>query len=54
MLDKDIVPVAYTPIARPGAVKKGDKMALKQKDWPDLRDNEYLQKLASKYNKTVV
>jgi hypothetical protein len=40
------------PVARPGAVEKGDTLA--PKDWPDMRENEYLITLAKKYNKTVV
>lgn len=48
----DILPIAYTPVAKPGAVEKGDAVA--PKDWPDLRNNEYLQSLAKKYNKSVV
>ena len=42
---KGIQPVGYSPVARPGA--GGD-------DWPDLRENEYLQGLGKKYGKTVV
>ena len=37
LLAKDIRPIAYTPVARPGAVEKGDKLT--PKDWPDLREN---------------
>jgi diketogulonate reductase-like aldo/keto reductase len=44
---KDIRPVAFTPVARPGAVGKGDQVT--PKDWPDLRDNEILKALAEKY-----
>lgn len=51
LLAKDILPIAFTPVARPGAVEKGD--TLTPPDWPDLRDNEYLQSLAAKYNKSV-
>ena len=41
---KDILPIAYTPVARPGAVEKGDALVLSvDKNWPDLRKNEYLQ-----------
>lgn len=47
----NILPIAYTPVARPGAVEKGD--ALVPKDWPDLRNNQYLQSLAAKYKKSV-
>jgi diketogulonate reductase-like aldo/keto reductase len=32
---KDIQPVAYTPVARPGAIEKGD--GLVPENWPDLR-----------------
>ena len=48
---KDIVPVGYTPVARPGAVEKGDVLA--PKDWPDLRNNAYLQEVGAKYGKSV-
>lgn len=48
---KDIQAVGFTPVARPGAVEKGD--ALVPKDWPDMRENKYLQELAAKYNKSV-
>ena len=51
-LAKDIRPVAYTPVARPGASEKGDTFA--GPNWPDLTKNAYLQELAAKYNKTVV
>ena len=44
MLSKNIVPVAYTPVARPGAVEKGDKLA--PSDWPDLTNDPYLQSVA--------
>lgn len=47
----NVQPVAYTPIARPAAVERGDKMA--PKDWPDLRNDPYLQGLANKYGKSV-
>ena len=49
---KNIVPIAYTPVARPGAASKNDPLA--PSDWPDLRNDAYLQSLAKKYNKTVV
>lgn len=49
---KDIRPVAYTPVARPGGVEKGDKLC--PPDWPDLRKDTYLQSLAEKYQKSVV
>jgi len=52
LLAKDIVPVAYTPIARPGGVEKGDKLC--PPDWPDLREDEYLKSVASKHSKSVV
>ena len=39
-------------MARPGAVEKGDQLC--PPDWPDLRNNVYLQELAAKYNKSVV
>ena len=52
LIAMDIVPVAYTPVARPGAVEKGDKLA--PLDWPDLRDDPLLQKIAEKYGKSVV
>lgn len=48
---KNILPVAYTPIARPGGFQKGDTMC--PPDWPDLREHPYLRELAGKYNKTV-
>jgi len=51
---KDILPIAFTPVARPGAVEKGDALVLSvDKNWPDLRKNEYLQELGAKYNKSV-
>ena len=37
---KDIVPIAFTPIARPGAFEKGDPFVTS--DWPDLRNDPYL------------
>eukprot|EP00355_Strombidium_rassoulzadegani_P006861 CAMPEP_0168615674 /NCGR_PEP_ID=MMETSP0449_2-20121227/4627_1 /TAXON_ID=1082188 /ORGANISM="Strombidium rassoulzadegani, Strain ras09" /LENGTH=281 /DNA_ID=CAMNT_0008656423 /DNA_START=34 /DNA_END=879 /DNA_ORIENTATION=+ len=52
LLAKNIIPVAYTPVARPGAVENGD--ALCPPDWPDLRKDEFLQGIAKKYNKSVV
>jgi D-xylose reductase len=48
----DIRPMAFTPVARPGAIEKGDQLV--PEGWPDLRDNVYLQELAKKYNKSVV
>lgn len=51
-LSVDVRPVAYTPVARPGGSQKGDKLC--GENWPDLRDNSYLQELAAKYNKSVV
>jgi len=50
-LAKDIRPIAYTPVARPGALEKGDNLV--PKDWPDMRDNELLKTIAAKYNKSV-
>ena len=47
-----IIPVAYTPVARPGGVERGDKLC--PPDWPDLRKDPFLQKLGKKYKKTVV
>jgi len=38
--DMDILPVAYTPIARPGGHKRGDSMC--NENWPDLRENPIL------------
>ena len=52
MLSKNIVPVAYTPVARPGGVEKKDPLC--PPDWPDLRDEPYLQSVAQKYGKSVV
>lgn len=52
LLAKGILPIGYTPVAKPGAAANGDSEA--PADWPDLRDNEYLQSLAAKYKKTVV
>jgi diketogulonate reductase-like aldo/keto reductase len=52
LLAKEILPIAYTPVARPGAVEKGDKLC--PADWPDLRNDEYLQSLGTKYGKSVV
>jgi diketogulonate reductase-like aldo/keto reductase len=49
---KNIQPVAFTPVARPGAVEKGD--LLTPSDWPDLRDSPVLKALAEKYERTVV
>jgi len=51
-LAHDIRPVAYTPVARPGGQFRGDKLC--PKDWPDLRTDPLLQKIAKKYKKTVV
>ena len=48
----DVVPVAYTPVARPAAAERGDKLA--PADWPDLRNDPVLQEIASAHNKTVV
>mmetsp|Transcript_6592 Transcript_6592/g.10608 ORF Transcript_6592/g.10608 Transcript_6592/m.10608 type:complete len:112 (+) Transcript_6592:578-913(+) len=44
--------MAYTPVARPGGHEKGDPFC--KADWPDLRNDPYLQELAKKYNKSVV
>ena len=52
MKKRNICPVAFVPIARPGAVEKGDPYA--PKDWPDLRNLPLLQEIAAKYSKTVV
>ena len=52
LLDKEIIPVAYTPVARPGGVEKGDKLC--PADWPDLRDDPLLKSIAEKYKKSVV
>jgi D-xylose reductase len=52
LLAKGILPIGYTPVAKPGAVENGDSEA--PPNWPDLRNNEYLQSVAAKYNKTVV
>lgn len=49
---KDIIPTAYTPVARPGAVEKGDAIA--PPDWPDLTKDLFLQNLGHKYGKSVV
>ena len=49
---KEILPIAYLPIARPGGFKKGDEMC--DQDWPDLRENPVLIQIAQKYSKTVV
>ena len=38
--DVNVVPVAYTPIARPAANERGDKLA--PANWPDLRENPVL------------
>ena len=48
----NVRPVAYCPIARPGASNLGDKLT--GKEWPDLRENPFLQELAAKYKKSVV
>lgn len=40
LLAKNIVPVAYTPVARPGGVERGDTLC--PPDWPDLRKDAYL------------
>jgi len=47
----DILPVAYTPMAKPGAVEKNDSEA--PKDWPDLRFDQNLIDIANKHGKTV-
>jgi len=52
LLAKNIVPVAYTPVARPGGVDRGDTLC--PPDWPDLRKDAYLQGIAEKHGKTVV
>jgi len=52
LLAKNIVPVAYTPVARPGGVERGDTLC--PPDWPDLRKDAYLQGIAEKHGKTVV
>ena len=49
---KDILPIAYLPIARPGGHKKGDDMC--DKDWPDLREEPCLKEIAQKHGKSVV
>jgi len=36
----DILPIAFTPVARPGGNEKGDPLC--PENWPDLRNNEYL------------
>jgi D-xylose reductase len=51
---KNIRPVGFMPVARPGAIAKGDSYTLAPKDWPDMRENEYLISLGKKYNKTEV
>lgn len=53
MLSKDIVPMAFTPVARPGDPGKTVDGPV-SKDWPDLRNDPYLKEIAAKYNKTVV
>jgi diketogulonate reductase-like aldo/keto reductase len=46
--------VAFTPVARPGAIEKNDPFVTSvAPDWPDLRQNPYLQELAAKYGKSV-
>ena len=50
LLAKDIRPVAYTHVARPGEAGQGCVPS----DWPDLRNDPILKSLAEKYNKSVV
>ena len=45
----DVRPVAFTPIARPGQAGKGWVPA----DWPDIREEPYLQELAAKYERSI-
>lgn len=44
--------MAYTPLAKPGAVEKGDMMV--PKDWPDLTKENSLKVIGSKYGKSAV
>lgn len=50
--DNEIVPLAYSPVARPGVEEMLDH--LYGTDWPELRENPYFKNLAGKYNKTVI
>lgn len=52
MLAKNIRPVAYTPVARPGGHAKGDSCV--PATYPDASTNEYLVSLATKYKKSTV
>jgi len=55
LLSKNIIPVAYTPVARPGGIERNDPLCLRYgTDWPDLRKEPYLQSIAEKYQKSVV
>jgi diketogulonate reductase-like aldo/keto reductase len=52
LLAKEITPMAFTPVARPGGHEKGDSLC--PPDWPDLRKDETLKAIAASHNKTVV
>ena len=57
MLAKNILPIAYCPVAKPQDPNSVDEFSppfYPNKDWPDLRKNAYLQELGTKYNKSVV
>jgi len=52
LLAKNIRPVAYTPVARPGGHAKDESVV--PSTYPDASTNEYLVSLAEKYNKSTV
>jgi len=52
LIAKNIRPVAYTPVSRPGAYAKGDSVV--PASYPDASTNEYLVDLGKKYNKSTV
>lgn len=46
------MPIAYTPVGRPGGFEKGDARC--SNDWPDLRNSPLLISLGKKYGKSVI
>jgi len=49
---KDILPIAFTPIGKPGGPEKNDPLC--PPDWPNLTKDEFLLSIGKKYNKSPV
>jgi len=52
LLAKEILPIAFCPLSKPGGHEKGDSLC--PKNWPNLTNDELLLSIGKKYNKTPV